>query len=149
MICTTHFGTDVTINAGTTGTLTWDEIVVDSSGTFTDGGGSGTTWSIAKAGQYQLMVYVTPTSNWPAAGSGPIVLEVLNPDTTLDLLGGAIFDTDGSLESPLLMGMCSTDSPSVPARVRVALKNTTGSAITTQGGQTFLTMSRLGAEVDF
>jgi hypothetical protein len=149
MIATTNFGTDLIVPAGTTRTLKWDEIVFDTSGTFGTAADPTHTWSIEKSGQFQILFCVTPNGSWPASGSGPIVMEILDPDANLVLRAGSIFDADGSSESPVLTGMVSTSGGSVPARVRVGLKNTTATDFTTLGGQTFLTMNRLGDEVDF
>ncbi len=151
MIATTTFGSNQTINAGTTAALHWNEIVVDGSGTFSNGGGSGTTWDVLLPGQYQILLSVTPTAPWPNAYGSPIIMEVdlLN---NFFLVDGGLFQPDGTSMTPLMTGMCSNDTAlggPPPWAMRVGLHNSTGSNITTLGQDTFLTMNRLGDAVDF
>lgn len=151
MIAGTNIGTNQLFNNGSTTALSWDDIKVDSSGTFGNGGGSGTNWTINKSGMYQITLAIAPTAPWANAYGSPIrfIVDILG---NFDQSDGDVFDPDGTSFNPVLIGLFSTfvsTGQVLPATMRVGLHNGSGANFNTLGGFTYLQCFRTGNEVVF
>ena len=143
-------GTTQTVNAGAQIIVSWDEIKVDSSGTFSAGIGGAHPWTINTAGIYLVTLQILPSPNWPTAAQGPVVFRPDVPVGTVVFTQWSSY-TPGSTNIGSFGAVVSTYG-TAPAAWAATIQNQSSIAVTLTGGGpanngTALSMNRLGPEV--
>lgn len=143
-------GTAQTLTANTTTTLSWDNIAVDTSGTFSAGSGVQTAWTINVTGTYLVALTILNSNSWPTAAQGPVGQAFFDVADTVIYSGWSNY-FPGTTDFGYFAAIVSTYN-GVPATFKAEIQNLSSVDVVTVGGgpintATALMMCRLGDQV--